>query len=303
SITIETAIALPLLLFSTCAVLQIPLAVRAGQLLRIAAENTAAETALAMAALDMAGVDEAMENLLEKAVGDMDAASRLVDAGTVLLGGSVLRARMIHWLVPDTGADPSLRLLHGLDVRTEGALTDGAVYLHVECSVSLLIGSRPLSFDTLLPISSLPALSGTAEKDDDIWSLGNLERGRILRIRNGGNLPLGYPVIAAFRDGTAVSIRSMDTTAPGLREEGAVYAALCRELDALSGFDGTRKPWGKNGIAIAPGDIRNREFLLVVPDNPMEETVRTGIETARSYAESLGIRLTLSAQGTSVRSD
>ncbi len=301
SITLETAIALPLLLFVAFSLLQYPVAAQAGLLIRNAADNTAAETAMVVAASDAAGIDDGLQRVLEEAVGDPEAAGRLLDISAVLAGGPFIRERIIHWMTPGDRTDPCLKGVHDLDVRIEGALSDGEVYLHVSYRLDLLFGTRSASFDTLLPVAHSVSGSSVSADSDGVWSLDNLERGRVLRIRNGGNLPMGYPVIAAYREGTATSIRSMDVTAPGLQSEDSVFDALCEEIDLLSSFDGTDRPWGSGQIHIQPGDIRSRILFLVIPENPMGPVVRAEMERAAVYADCAGISLVVSAQGISNR--
>ena len=109
---------------------------------------------------------------------------------------------------------------------------------------------------------------------------------------------MGYPVISAYREGSALSIRSMDTTSRSLQSEATVYRELCEEIDLIAAFDGTDNPWGSKQIWIKPDEIRHRELLLVIPVNPMSEGTQAGIEQAKAYASQYGVLFTIAMQGT-----
>jgi hypothetical protein len=207
---------------------------------------------------------------------------------------------MDHWLSQGKISWSGLKMASELEASLEGALSGQEVYLHVRYRLATLTGFRTASFYTYLPVSRQAGKPPGSTTGDNVWSLDNLERGRILRIRNGGNLPLGYPVIAAFREGQAITIRSMDTTSRSFQSETAVYRELCDEIDLLADFNGTDKPWGSARIWIKPDEIRHRELLLVIPDNPPSTGTQAGIDQAKSYAILHGILFSIVEQGTAV---
>jgi hypothetical protein len=140
-------------------------------------------------------------------------------------------------------------------------------------------------------------LSGDGTRDSrderNVWDLGNLERGRTLRTRFGANLPLGYPVLASYRNGLATAIHSMDLSPYGWDGVSGAEAELSDWIDGLAGFEGTASPWGEGGIRIPPGSIRSRHLLLIVPTNVDEARFAPMLERARIEAQGNGIGLSV----------
>lgn len=298
SITLETAIALPLLFFIAMCLLQYSSMVRIGLLIRNAADNTAAETVLILTAADALNVDDILRSALAKSGEDTDIPGRIMDAAAVLAGGPFIRQRMIFWLNSEKPPDPLLKNVRDLEVMIEGALTGKEIYIRIAYKMVTLLGMRTASFETHLPVSSNPdSANGGLSDSDDIWARDNLTRGRILRIRNGGNLPIGYPVLSGFREGVAMNIRSIDTTAPTMQDEDNVFREICSEVDALISFNGTEKPWGKSQVWIREDDITRKELLLVIPENQLQASTENGIDRAFEYAAQKGVSVSLSRQG------
>lgn len=303
SIALETAIALPLFLFFAMSILQYLVAAGSVSLLRSATDNAASETALLMAAAEAAEVDDVVDTWIREQIGDAMAAERLRDFGTRLLAEVFLEERMVHWLEAAGAERATNRLLDHFSACIESTLSGDTLYARVEYQMTLLAGSATGAFDALIPFSpqSNACSQGGAGESDPVWEMDNFSRGRVFRTRNGGNLPMGYPVIASFRDGVATSIRSMDITAPSLGEEGAVWAEVRDEIDALRDFEGTDKPWGKESIVINSGDIRHRVLLLILPENQYSAVVEEQLDQATNYAVINGIELAVLRQGVSHR--
>ena len=300
SIALETAIALPMLLFVAVSILQYPAIVRVGIHIRNAADNAAAEMAMVIAASEAAGLGDYMRSLASGALRDEEISVRVLGVAASLAGSDLLLGRMRYWLSQDKGSDSSLKMASELEADLEGVLSGQEIYLHVRYRLATLTGSRTASFYTYFPVSRQAGGLIGSHADDNVWMLDNLERGRTLRIRNGGNLPMGYPVIAAYREGHAMAIRSMDTTSRSFQSEATVYRELCDEIDLLAAFNGTDKPWGSSRIWIKPGEIRHRELLLVIPVNPIGAETQYGIDKAKAYARQQEILLSIIMQGTAV---
>ena len=95
-----------------------------------------------------------------------------------------------------------------------------------EYSVVTIAGRKSRSIYSVIPLYGDPVLmlqskpeGGQADKEkeeekDDIWSLGNFERGEAFRERFGANLPKTFPVIDSADGGTVTAIRSIDLTSP-----------------------------------------------------------------------------------------
>jgi len=303
SIALETAVVLPLFLFLAAAILQYLPAAESVSHLRDAAGNAAAETALLMTAVEMAGAGDAAESWFLEQTDDAMVAERLRDFGTRLLFEVFFEERMAHWMAEDGERSAASRLVDDISVCLESTLSGGELYARVEYRMPLLWRSAEGSLDVLIPFfpprGSSPQ-GGTGE-NDPVWQMDNFSRGRIFRTRNGGNLPIGYPVIASFRDGVATSIRSMDITAPSLIEEGKVWAELRDEIDALRAFEGTDKPWGKDSIEIHGEEIRRRVLLLILPENPVVDIIQEQLDQAVGYAAIHDVEMSILRQGVSCR--
>jgi hypothetical protein len=256
-----------------------------------------------MTAAETAGAGNAAGSWILDQIKDPEVAERLRDFGTRLLFEVFFEERMNHWMAECGSSLPERQLLEHFSVCIESTLTGEALFARVDYRMTLLWRKTQGAVDVLIPYFPLSgsAMQGRAAKDDAVWEMDNFSRARIFRIRNGGNLPMGYPVIASYRVGVATSIRSMDITAPSLKTEGAVWAELREEIDALSSFEGTDKPWGKESIVIHRSEIRRRVLLLILPENPVGECIEEQLNQAVSYAGISGVEMAVLRQGVSRR--
>ncbi len=197
--------------------------------------------------------------------------------------------------LPDAGAAAG-RLIDGngpgrWDVACEMRLAEDRLRVTVRYGFATPFGVLPRRAALSVPLW----ISGDGTLDEretrNVWTLGNLARGRALRIRFGANLPLGYPCIAAYREGRATLIHSMDLSPYGWRDAAGAEDEIRSRLRALAAFDGTPAPWGADGIDIPPGAIVERRFLLVVPSNADEARFGPALASAQAEAEALGLRL------------
>jgi len=135
------------------------------------------------------------------------------------------------------------------------------------------------------------------ENYEDLWSLNNFQRGKKIRKIFGANLPDSFPVIAAFKSGTAAMIKSMDVTASSYQSGEGVERKLREYIDILSAYNGQEKPWGRTGIVILKNEIKTKQLLLVIPSNPVSEEVQEAINRCVEYARTRGIELRVERYG------
>jgi hypothetical protein len=102
---------------------------------------------------------------------------------------------------------------------------------------------------------------------DQVWQLDNFSRGQLFRQLYGANLPDDFPVIARFANGEAVSIKSMDLTAPTYRQPEAVFEQLQENIAEVAEFAGTKYIRDDRTILISSESIRQRRLLLIIPGN------------------------------------
>jgi hypothetical protein len=139
--------------------------------------------------------------------------------------------------------------------------------------------------------------SGNDDVEEDIWSLGNFERGRKLRTIFGANLPFSFPEISAFEAGTAILIKSMDITASSYQSTKSVRDRVDGLVDNLAAYQGQEKPWGRDRIIIKRSEIMARQLVLVIPENPAAPGVNEVLQECVEYASSKGVRLKIVKYG------
>lgn len=268
------------------------------------------------------GTDQAasadLPDVIETIVGFV--AGRAFDEAKTQLFIPVVRQCMKKHLVTDeiTDADERLRSLNvagglaGLDFSRSSFLSDSNedIDIIVRYRISLPL---PVKFAGDLEIVQRARarawLGGDtkkgvlAENDDpsseyeDIWSLGNFQRGLKIRRIFGANLPNNFPVIARYEAGRAVMIKSMDLTAASYQDARTVEKTLKGYLEELNGFQGLEKPWGRDRIVIRREDIKEKELILVIPGNKPAESVGAVLDDIVRYADSLGIRMIIEKYG------
>ncbi len=302
SIALETAVILPLFLLLAVIILQFSFAMHALLLLRHAAENAAQETALLITLIEASGLEGSLERVLAGQSDETQVMAKLL-AMTSRLGYEVFfENRMGYWMAESNTSQRTKKGLHAIHARIENALSEESLYVCVTYEMARLTGNDTGSFEVYIPVIPYENhQQSVGSANDPLWDLDNFTRGRTLRQRNGGNLPIGYPVIASYRDGLVTSIRSLDFTAPSWRQKDAIFQSLRVEIDALSAFEGTAAPWGRDQIDIHPGMIHTKVFLVIVPENTRLEDVDEQLTRAATYAQSKGVRLSVLSQGISTR--
>jgi len=133
--------------------------------------------------------------------------------------------------------------------------------------------------------------SESENMEEDIWSLDNFERGRRLRNIFGANLPNTFPVISAFKDGTATLIKSMDLTASSYQNPKTVKERICGYIDDLAAYQGQEQPWGRDRIVIRRSEIMSKELILVIPENPAASGVNIVLRECAEFASAKDVRL------------
>lgn len=133
--------------------------------------------------------------------------------------------------------------------------------------------------------------------EDDIWSLGNFERGNRIRTIFGANMPNSFPVIAKFDSGNATMIKSMDLTANTYKDSDKIIQKISEYIANLESFNGQEEPWGRKGIVIKEYEIKSKCLLLVIPKNPLPEDIRHALDECVLNAAVKGITLRIETYG------
>ncbi|MDP4091755.1 MAG: hypothetical protein Q8920_00165 [Bacillota bacterium] len=137
------------------------------------------------------------------------------------------------------------------------------------------------------------------DEQEDVWALGNLERGRLIRERFGANLPFDFPVIAAFDSGKATMIKSMDLTTVYYQSSFNVKDKILDYINELRKFNG-----GKRGsVEIGSTEITQKVLKLVIPENELKQETNSVLEECRGIAAGYGIQLDINKYQTKKTSD
>lgn len=119
-----------------------------------------------------------------------------------------------------------------------------------------------------------------SEQGRGIWAENNFTRGKILRQMYGGNLPDQFPVIAAFTDGTAVSIKSLNHMAQTYQNVREFERTIKEMIDALYAFEGAEF----GGISINKGSISKKKLILILPENDFTVSQNAAVIKIMQYA-------------------
>jgi hypothetical protein len=119
---------------------------------------------------------------------------------------------------------------------------------------------------------------------DYIWQLDNFQRGRALRNIFDANLPINFPVISGFESGKVFLIKSMDLTAPSYQQPEAVEEQIIEYIDRISSYQGQEEPWGSSGIQIHKDEIRQKELIIVIPENELITSVEDVLKRCAIYS-------------------
>lgn len=279
--------------------------------IRFALENTAEEMAamipLADLVLELTGSEREsiLEGILQK-IPNRDLQELAKEYISSLLIGPIIEKRVDYWLSlkRQGGGIPIAK--HNRQILLSRDQESAVLKLTMFVYFDTLFGQYTEEFSSFIPIwskqySPQPAEGDEQEKEDsDIWSQDNFTRGRYFREKEGANLPLNYPVIAFYSQGLAKSIRSVDLTAPSYSSPEALSKLLNADFRRLSEFN----HYSSRSDAfpdINPGDIREKQFILVVPNNMPETYNGHYFSRLREEAEMYDISLIVRRRGESHR--
>lgn len=226
-----------------------------------------------------------------------------VDAGLSFLTGGYIGGRVNDWYERTVSPSRLLpKLLKNRRFSVSWEPENHVLWIHSYYDIPLGIGTirgRHVTPVAMWVGDGSTGGPGTEEKEeekeekkDTFWSWPNFKRGHYVREQMGGNLPPSYPVIAYYSGGHARSIKSVDLTAPTWQDSFELQLQIRSWAAMLRDFDGTKAPWGKDGINIRPGDIRSRELMLVIPSNSPPELVQV-VENLRGELSAMGVKLTV----------
>ncbi len=240
--------------------------------------------------------DDLIQELLAGAVLDL--------AATNVLGPLAL-ARLHEWLdLAEAGQPgPWRSTISDLALFIDWQGNKRQAWLCLTWQQKLPLASRSASLEALVPLWTGQTSRYQIEKPDDssLWLLDNFARGQAFRQQMGANLPYDFPVLAQFSGGNAVSVKSIDLTAPTYATASAVRQQIRQHLGDLADFRGAT--YSKNGqeIVLDQSQIKSRQLLLVIPENANQAWLAQTLAQLSLEAGAAGISLEVRACGQSSR--
>jgi hypothetical protein len=122
------------------------------------------------------------------------------------------------------------------------------------------------------------------------WNLPNTGQGYSIERVLGANLPKNFPTIDRWvpETGKAISIKSMDVTAPSYQSSSNILSKLNSYTRAVSDFAKSATV-EFNDVRIAAEQVASRELHVAVPE--MTPALRQVVGEATEYAATRGVQL------------
>jgi hypothetical protein len=121
------------------------------------------------------------------------------------------------------------------------------------------------------------------------WKMGWAKRGDYLHEKLGANLPRTFKTLDNFENGTATSIKSIDLNAATYQDGARLTYRLNDYIDKLANYEDS----ALGDIAVNVKDITSRTLSMVIPRGSMTSVQRAAFDAAKSRAEKLGIKITI----------
>lgn len=318
SMALEAALALPVAMLLIVFLIAAINLVRFEIMLASALDNTAEELALLLPVVELVAektdLSETVQNLFSDWTDgtDLDLSDMLgqasLDLASSVVSGYFIDQRNRYWLRKESESRSiPLNLLEDSSILLSWHIESNYLLITQRVRLKSPLGLVHRSSKSIVPLwvgRLQEETNSTNAENDSIWMLDNFSRGRALRDHYGGNLPFNYPVIAAFEAGTAISMISMDLTAPSYQKEGVVTGEVIKriqeKLDQLAAFSGHQSN-SETYPNIVSSEIHSKKLLLIIPQNSPQAFFADIRQSLYSRAAAQGIALEIVQHGTSVR--
>lgn len=321
SILLEAAIFAPIVLLLIFAMASSITVVNADLYMQRATENVVAELNVAIplasngfmclddltGALDIGNPSETDTGSIDQILGVIGYGSGAVgidleDVAATALLGRIIRDRIANEyekLIGNGWVYGSL--VSNLSVYIDYENEDHSIYLDIFYDIGGGDWLFTKKYTTSLAIYADPIIFGSNVDDDHdvsdgVWEKDNFERGAIFREKYGGDLPYNYPVICAFDNGEAISVKSIDTTSPLYQNEKSMDKQIKSYIRDLDEFEGAN--YGE--YSISNEEIKKKTLVLVIPENGSDFCNNRILELTE-YANSYDIRVEIEKYGISKR--
>lgn len=191
-----------------------------------------------------------------------------------------------------TSGDNNSGTIYASDAN--GNLVEAGTYQHFFGPGEVAGDSMEHDFGTDLGIAGLFAgffegslIGRTTAATSGVWSLGNFARGNVIEQMLGGNLPRTFPVIDAFENGVATSIKSIDLTAVTYQAPDALARKLTGYVDKLAEFQGAA--YGEETVNAA--SITSKVLKIAVPEGGANAAQQAVINRVTAQAAQQGVKV------------
>jgi contact-dependent growth inhibition (CDI) system restriction endonuclease-like protein len=140
--------------------------------------------------------------------------------------------------------------------------------------------------------AAVEAEAGAAAADaaaQNPWKMGWAKRGNYLHEQLGANLPRTFKGIDDFVNGAATSIKSIDLNAATYQDYSRLSYTLDRYINKLANYE----DYTLGDITVRARDITSKTLSMIIPRGSMTSVQRAAFDAARSRAEKLGIKITI----------
>lgn len=300
-LSLEAALVLPFVLILMLAFLGAVQGVQDAMILSHALDQTSREIALLLPLADL--LDNLADPLarIREIIADETLAGLALDglsdlAATVLASPFILQ-RLDHW-VQATAYSQGRRAPAGARrLAVDFDKDRQSIWLCLSFEQRGLLSREWIAIRSRVPVWNSHSFAEAGEEDggegDGIWELTNFERGQAFRRIFGGHLPQFYPVIAAWNGSEALSIKSMDLTAPSWSSPAAAERRVMQLVESLAAFEGA------GGEGPMPGQIGSRRLILVIPGNTIDWKTQQLLQQWRLSAQVAGVILDIREYGIS----
>ena len=232
----------------------------------------------------------------------------LEDIKAELILKPLTKACLAKYLKYKEGEDISERLkklniaggFEGLDFSDSSLFDDGK---NINIVVKYTI-KAPIPFNILPKIPIVQRvkvkawLDGENEEKEDVWSLGNLERGRKIQKMYGRNLPDNFKTITKFENGMATLVSSINLNADTYKNKPRiVLTEVKKAIKDLRDFEKDRKTKDENGRTVEyyveAKDIKFRRVIIVIPRGSRNADYNKVLEECKKNAQQNNTELTI----------
>ena len=172
----------------------------------------------------------------------------------------------------------------------QAVLEDYESYTRSDPADVAQFGRNLITGALLSPLGLLPEATPAGTS---VWELGWAARGQAIDEMLGADpeFPPNTPVIDAFPNGNAISIKSIDLNAAIYQDSGRLSSRINRYVDQLAEFN--KLDWGD--LEIRSADVTERTLKLAIPEYAMTDAQRAAIDIARARAQGMGINIRIYA--------